>query len=134
MIAPAWFADILATYPRVAVSGGPSSGKTTLASSVTDRPVLSTDDFMALPWSDVPHAVMNQAKGMGDRWVIEGVQVARALRKGLTPDVVVHLEGAHVTLTTGQDAMTKGVRTVFSEWVGMNAVSKRIPVVVRGRK
>lgn len=127
---PAWFAAILAQHKRVAISGGPRAGKSTLAATVTDRPVLSTDEFVTVPWDSVPRAVLNRAADMGDSWVIEGVQVARALRKGLKPDVVVHLNGAHGELEPGQAAMAKGAFSVLTEWVGSNAISNRIPIVV----
>lgn len=126
MSQPQWFSRVLASHRRVAIVGGPSTGKTTLAATVTDRPVFGTDDTMALPWSDVPGAVISKARELGDAWVIEGVQVARALRKGLVPDVVVVLDEAHGALTTGQAAMGKAVHTVLGEW---SATNRTVPVV-----
>jgi hypothetical protein len=118
--APHWFRDFISMHDRVAIVGGPRSGKTTLAASVTDRPVFGTDDLMALPWEDVPRAVIEKAETLGSRWVIEGVQVARSLRKGLCPDAVLVLRGSHGGLTPGQSAMSKGIDSVLREWHGVN--------------
>jgi hypothetical protein len=49
------FACFLRTYARVAIAGGPRTGKTTLAATVKDRPVVHTDDFIVgHEWSEVP--------------------------------------------------------------------------------
>src|SRR5262245_4436614 len=40
-----WFDDVLGKYSRVAIVGGPRTGKTTLSATVSDRPVIHTDDF-----------------------------------------------------------------------------------------
>jgi adenylate kinase family enzyme len=122
-----WFATVLSRYQRIAIVGGPKTGKTTLAGSVTDRPTFSTDEFMGIPWGDIPRAVAMKAGSLGPSWVVEGVQVARALRKGLVTDAVIHLNGpAHVSLTPMQAAMAKAVTSVFEEW---NAENTRVPVV-----
>ncbi len=131
MVAPAWFGAVLSRYKRIAIVGGPRVGKSTLAARVTDRPVFSTDEFMGTPWDDVPGAVNAKADTQGASWVVEGVQVARALRKGLKPDVVVYLDGpAHEALSTGQEAMAKAVATVFDEW---NAGNAKTPVIRRNK-
>lgn len=46
-------ADILSQFRRVAIAGGPRTGKTTLAAAVTDRRVIATDDYMGKPWADI---------------------------------------------------------------------------------
>ncbi len=100
-------------HPRIAICGGPRTGKTTLASLVADRRVVHTDAWIALPWGEVPHAIIAECTGL-DSFVVEGVQAARALRKGLEVDVVIWLDdlqgGAKAT------ALTKGVATVFRDW------------------
>lgn len=107
---------LVGRYPRVAIVGGPRTGKTTFARSVRDRPVISTDDYMDLPWEDVPAKVIEAAAAAGASFVVEGVQAARALRKGLEVDAVIVLTQPKTELTPGQAAMGKGVMTVFNEW------------------
>lgn len=113
---PAWFADILSKHPRVAVTGGPKTGKTTLCAGVTDRPVLHTDDFKHLEWSEASQAVVLASNDTRGSLVIEGVAVPRALRKGMQVDAVVMLDGAHEPLSKGQAAMAAGVWTVLQKW------------------
>ncbi len=115
--------------PRLAVAGGPRTGKTTLAAKLAARAQIHTDDLMALPWADVPPAVIAECDRHG-ALVVEGVQVARALRKGLQVDAVIWMGRPHVALSEGQERMAKGVQTVFQEWLTANA--GRIPVVTHG--
>lgn len=103
-------------YPRLAIVGGPRTGKTTLARSIRDRHVIGTDDFMALPWEEVPGKVIEAAGAAGRSFVVEGVQAARALRKGLVVDAVVVMTRPKTALTEGQASMTKGVATVLADW------------------
>jgi hypothetical protein len=124
---PAWLTPILARYPRIAIAGGPRTGKSSIASTITDRPVIATDDYMRLPWDDVPRAVIAQASASGARFVVEGVQVTRALRKGLQVDAVVWLDTPHVELTGAQQGMRTGMETVFREWQQMPE-GKVVPV------
>lgn len=48
--------------------------------------------------------------------MVEGAQVARALRRGLEVDAVLVLERPKRELTERQAAMGKGVGTVLAEW------------------
>lgn len=107
--------EILRTHKRVAIVGGPKTGKTTLSQGVTDRPVLHTDDNMAQPWEDQPHIIIAQADGK-ESFVVEGVQAGRALRKGLEVDAVVVLNQPKVTRTEGQERMAKGCDKILRDW------------------
>jgi predicted GTPase len=111
---------LIGRYDRVAIVGGPRTGKSTLANAVRDRPVIPTDSYMDLPWEDVPAKVIEAAGAAGGRFVVEGVQAARALRKGLEVDAVIVMTQPKTALTSGQAAMGKGVMTVFEEWRGNN--------------
>lgn len=113
--------EILSTYPRIAIVGGPKTGKSTLSGMSDGRVVIHTDDFRDIPWADVPIAVNRAVMASGGRYIVEGVQVARALRKGLAPDAVVFLDVPMRDRTVGQDAMAKGVRTVMRDWVAKNS-------------
>lgn len=117
LVPPPWFGMVLAMHRRVAIVGGPGTGKTTLASYVQNRPVVATDAFQGMEWEAVPPAIIERTSRMGSAFVVEGVTTARALRKGLRVDAVVVLETQHrPDPLPGQLAMAKGVTTVFNEW------------------
>ncbi len=126
---PVWFAVALSMYDRIAIVGGPGTGKTTLSKwAGSHRPVLGTDEYQTMPWEDVPRHVINKTRTLGRKFVVEGVHVARALRKGLEVDAVIHLETLHrPDPLPGQLAMGKGVETVFAEW-RESPTGSRIPV------
>lgn len=125
---------------RIVITGGPRTGKTTLANSfelhgagcrvrqgggdcTCARSLLRhTDDLMELGWSEASQAAALWLDEPGP-WIIEGVAVSRALRKwraahpGAAPPVdrVIRLTTPHVELTKGQAAMAKGEETVWAE-------------------
>ena len=122
----AWFADVLKKYNRIAIVGGPRAGKTTLA-RLADRPVIHTDDYRHLSWDRVPWAAIDDIKDIdGVRWIVEGVNAPRALRKGLEVDVVLVLNEPLEDLTTRQEGMRKGVMTVLASWF---ADHKDVPIM-----
>jgi len=108
--------DVLSTYNRVAIVGGPKAGKTFLADDNSDdKPIIRTDDYMGFPWEDVPYHVIAAAAGR-DQFVMEGIQTARALRKGLQVDAVIYLEGAVQDLNPRQQGLSKAVHKWFTDW------------------
>ncbi len=113
----AWFAEVLKRYDRIAIVGGPRSGKSVL-SRQSNRPTIHTDDYRHRSWEAVPHAVIADILELDDpeRFIVEGVQVPRTLRKGLKVDVVVVLMEPLETLSTRQEGMRKGVVTVLADW------------------
>jgi hypothetical protein len=115
MIEP-WFRDILARHARVAICGGPRTGKTTLSRLATDRKAVHSDDFINMGWSEASTHLVFTLNKHGAPFVVEGVAVARALRKGLRVDCAVWLDAERVPLSSGQQTMSKAVRTVFNEW------------------
>jgi len=112
---------LLQGYARVAIVGAPRTGKTSLANNeavrfaLARRPVIYSDDFKHLAWGEVPPAIVAVCKQM-ERFLIEGVQVARALRRGLEIDAVLYLDDAKAEQLPGQVVMGKGIATVFNEW------------------
>lgn len=121
------FLAVLRNHRRVAIAGGPRMGKTTLSRLVRDRPVIGTDEYKKLPWEEVPLQMIADVKDL-PAFVIEGVQVPRALRKGLEVDAVVYMTRPKVaSRKPGQISMAKGVWTVFREW---RAANPHIPVFV----
>lgn len=111
--------EILRMHKRIAIAGGPLTGKTTIAVGVSDRPVYHTDEYMDLPWSEQPLQWLTRLENE-PCYVLEGVQVPRTLRKGLQVDAVVWLEEAKVQISPKQTSMAKAVRTVYNEWRSNN--------------
>lgn len=110
---------------RLIIVGGPQTGKTTLARRMGNElglPVRHTDDLIAThDWSGASLAASLWFDAPGP-WCVEGVATARAIRKWLTAhpegtpaDQILLLGGPWVELTKGQQAMTKGVATVWTE-------------------
>lgn len=131
---------------RICVTGGPRTGKTTMAERLHTHGVPSvngnggalrvlvrhTDDLMHLGWSEASQAACLWLDEPGP-WIIEGVAVSRALRKwrdqhpGEPPPVdrVIRLTVPHVELSKGQAVMVKGEETVWQEieeWLLGNGV------------
>lgn len=112
------FQTILSRHPRIAIVGGPKTGKTTLSTSVNDRPVYHTDESREIPWEDQSQYWVDKIKEPS--FVLEGVQAARALRKGLQVDAIVHLEEPHQNLSKGQQSMAKGHEKILSDVISKN--------------
>lgn len=104
---------------RVAITGGPRTGKTTAAGP----DALHTDDLVGLPWEQQSVSVAQLFTVRPDAdLTVEGTLVARGLRKwlqqnpeGRPVDVVRVMTKAHVIRSPGQVALDKGVNTVLQE-------------------
>jgi len=108
----------------IAITGGPKTGKTTLATKMEGL-LTSTDDFIDFGWSKQSAylceciEMMNKSNKIH---VLEGVAVARTLRKfiernpGKKPcDKLIVLTEPYTDLTTAQEAMAKGHDTILNE-------------------
>lgn len=113
--------------PRIIITGGPLTGKTTEAQRLSAEHgitnVRSTDEVKDLGWSEASAAASLWFDAPGD-WIIEGVAVPRALRKWLaanpqkqfeTGTEILVLNKPHKPLSKGQQTMTTGLHTVLSE-------------------
>lgn len=108
---------------RVGLVGPPRCGKTTLAGELRQKypeklRIIHTDDFMPLPWEDVPWAIVKAAESVSAN-LVEGMQVPRAIRKGMVVDRLIAVETSSAELNKGQAAMWKGVQTVIASLVGV---------------
>lgn len=107
---------------RLVIVGGPRTGKSTLMRALERDGVTlhGSDDVQHLEWSD---ASAHCSKWLDDPgpFVLEGVAMARALRKwiardeGKPCDLVLWLSEPVAERTKGQVSMDKGVATVLME-------------------
>lgn len=122
-----WFLGVLARYPRVGLVGGSGTGKSTLSIVCQDRPVLHSDDFKHLDWSAASEEMARKANEQPGPVLVEGVAVARALRKGMRVDAVVLLKRPRRVQSRGQVVQEKGIYTVLAEWQKANPTA---PVLI----
>lgn len=118
---------------KIAIVGGPRTGKSTWASklarslgielhSTGKRALLATDNFIGVPWDEVPNAVLDVLRDKDD-WILEGCQTARVLRRWFKQDPanvyqlteVYFFDRPFVQRNRGQNAMGKGIQKVWSE-------------------
>lgn len=110
---------------RFLLIGGPRIGKSTLSlllqSSLGISTLHKSHDIEHLEWSASSEFASHWFDDPGD-WIIEGVQMARGLRKWLDRNPgkpldcdIIYLSKPFVRLLPGQERMTKGVQTVFNE-------------------
>ena len=118
--------DKLKDSRRVVLSGGPRTGKSTLAVRAGERygrTVRHADSLIGQKdWSEASDEV---AKWIGEdgEWIVEGVSAPRALRKLLSSQpgkrledlTVVHFREPVQFQTDKQKAMAKGVETVWQQ-------------------
>ncbi len=103
---------------RIVITGGPTTGKTTLAKRMGGG--RSTDEVMGLGWNDASAEVSTWFDRPGP-WIIEGVAIARALRKwrernpgkDAPIDKLIRLTKPRQDLNVGQISMGKGIDTVL---------------------
>lgn len=112
--------------PRhILIVGGPRIGKSTLSLKLCDALGIQTlhksHDIEHLQWHESSTFASQWFDDPGD-WIIEGVQMVRALRKWLDRNPgkpfdcdIIYLSKPFVPLLPGQASMTKGVQTVFNE-------------------
>lgn len=110
---------------RVAILGAPKTGKSTYAAkraAVSGGPVRHTDDVIKMGWSEASAHVSEWFDAPGP-WIVEGVAVARALRKWLernatgrpVDELILTTNPPFCAHSPGQASMAKGIDTVLDE-------------------
>lgn len=108
---------------RVAITGGPKTGKTTMASTMSGT-IRHTDDLIGLGWSEASLACSRWFDEPG-AWVVEGVMVPRALRKWLNRnrhgkpcDEVIFMTQPKAPTRPSHKNMSAGIDSVWLEIEG----------------
>lgn len=110
---------------RIAILGAPKTGKTTYAArraQESSARMRSTDDVISMGWSEASAHISSWFDAPGD-WIIEGVAVARALRKWLernpagrpVDELILTSNAPFQAHSQGQASMAKGIITVLNE-------------------
>lgn len=105
----------LPAYNRIAVAGGPLTGKSLISDTILDRPHVATDTYMHLPWDEQASAISLALEGL-DRFLLTGVRTGAVLMHGLKVDTAVWLDIPLQPLTKEQETMRRGARTMFQRW------------------
>ena len=105
---------------RIAITGPPSSGKTTIADAI-GLDVRNTDDLIERGWDEAIEGVVDWLSDK-DSEIIEGAIVPHALRRwmarypaGKPVDRAVYLGSSWEELTDGQASFAKSIRTVWED-------------------
>lgn len=108
---------------RFAIVGGPGCGKTTQAKFLQATwpegergpiRVYHTDDAAHLPWKDQAYFWLSLQYLPGN-WILEGIQTARVLRKGLNVHKVKAMFDPKTPLNPKQRQLMKSVKTIWRD-------------------
>lgn len=122
-------ADLAQRYQRIAVAGGPLTGKSIFGQHIPpERRWVETDQFMDQPWDQQPQWATWALNGY-DEWLLTGVQTGRVLRKGLEPQLVVWLATPLEPLSPGQETMRKGCVKIFEDWMAARPAGVDVTIV-----
>lgn len=122
-------AALVQLYPKLAITGFPRAGKTTLAKRLESQVgnVIHADDLKDLGWSEASAELAKRVNEHKGPLIVEGVAVPRALRKGMKVDAVIVMNEPREPLKSGQTSMGKGVQTVLREWQASNPNAVVLP-------
>ena len=111
--------------PRVLITGAPDTGKSNLAKELANNscPAREADDLIKThTWSGASQELAEVWFSEPGPWIIEGVQIPRALRKwlklnptGCPVETIIWLHTPLKPLEPQQVAMLKGMITVWKE-------------------
>ena len=85
----------LSQHKRVAILGGPVTGKSIVTDHAGPREVVHSDDFQftknGVDWSEQSEILRDYCAGKDD-FVVAGIVADRAVRKGLEVDAIIHCD------------------------------------------
>lgn len=115
---------VLRDHKRIAVTGGPDTGKSIVTDYVTDRPVYHSDDYTDENWHTKPETLIREAYSADSPsgYVVAGVTADRAVRKGLQVDAIIHCDDTKVHSDkrgrhTLKKQIDKRVRTLMEDGI-----------------
>lgn len=108
---------------KICITGAPKTGKTTLACAMLCNQLYHCDDYINMGWSESSAYAAGLMAGAHSSWLMEGVQVPRALRKfieahpGVKPcdRLVILRNEPYEPPTPGRRSMAKSIETVLAE-------------------
>jgi SPP1 gp7 family putative phage head morphogenesis protein len=133
-----WSVPMTAEDPmKIIITGGPRTGKTTLAKRYHDQygvPVLRTDDLiLRTSWSECSQVASEWMEEPGP-WIVEGVAAVRGLRKWMERNkggglIVAYLDDPVVPQTEGQRAMHRATRSIWDS-IRAEVKARGIPIAI----
>lgn len=136
-------AEVLASHPRVVMTGYPEVGKTTLAQNQNDgRLLVHLDKVMEEHgFLDTPREALKLLAGV-DRWLVEGTLGYRLLRFGLKNELfeeprkplsAVVLVTSKVAVRAEHRALNKGFEKILRETLPLLKIAGVPVFVIEGR-
>lgn len=121
---------------RLAITGGPNTGKTTLANQLSSSP-LSTDSLMHLPWQESSAQVSSWFDSPEEDFVYEGILIPYALRKWLRKnekgkplDKLIFLTLAHTYTNVRQNSLNLALTSVFNI-ISNDLLDRKVEIEIR---
>lgn len=130
---------------RIAITGYPGSGKTTLSERMRDENldllIRHTDDLMHMEWSALSQFVVDNWFEEPGPWIVEGVRIPHCLRKwckqnpydSLPIDRLIILEDTFKDLNSGQRSMAKSLDKILDElfltWPQFEEITSRFSLL-----
>lgn len=108
-------ATALRAHDRIAVAGGPLSGKSLITDTLMEWPFIRTDDYKHLAWDQQVLAVTLACKPL-PRFILSGVRTGSVLLAGLEVDIAAWLDTPIHRLSRPQETMRKGCKSIFLTW------------------
>lgn len=134
------FLDSLRPYSKIVLFGYTKTGKVKIAKSISEHlgiKLIKTDDYQHIDFKQAVYTMLGVITNLEKSnipFIIEGVQCARILRKGLetgtfTPDIVIrtecneqtikhcYIQDGEIDKLKGALSFNKGVEKIYNEYL-----------------